>query len=136
MASLAKDPDKRSHSIAEIAASYHLPQAFLEQIAFDLRRSRLLIAQRGRNGGYRLARSPEMISLVEILEVLEGPIQTVPCQDSQCTLSDCATRGFWEVLQRNLHKTLQRITLADLVVGSPHRLLSITDGPRLPLRGI
>ncbi|OGC38483.1 hypothetical protein A2V54_01610 [candidate division WWE3 bacterium RBG_19FT_COMBO_53_11] len=125
MASLAKDPDKRPHSISEIASSCRLPQTFLEQIAFDLRKSQLLTAQRGRNGGYLLTRSPEMISLVEILEVLEGPLKTVPCQDSQCSLSDCATRGFWEVLQRYLHKTLQRITLADLVSENPRKLLPL-----------
>ncbi|MEX0806262.1 MAG: Rrf2 family transcriptional regulator [Patescibacteria group bacterium] len=125
MASLAKDPDNRPRSLAEIASSCRLPQTFLEQIAFELRKAQLLGAQRGRNGGYRLSRRPEMISLVEILEVLEGPIRTVPCQDSQCTLIACPTRGFWEVLQRHLHKTLQRITLADLVSGNPHQLLPI-----------
>jgi Rrf2 family protein len=125
MASLAKDPDKRPHSLSEIASSCRLPQTFLEQIAFDLRKSQLLTAQRGRNGGYLLTRSPEMISLVEILEVLEGPLKTVPCQDSQCSLSDCATRGFWEVLQRYLHKTLQRVTLADLISKNPRKLLPL-----------
>ena len=125
MASLANSSDNRPHSISEIAASCRLPQAFLEQIAFDLRKSQLLAAQRGRNGGYSLTRKPEMISLVEILEVLEGPIRTVPCQDSQCSISSCPTRGFWEVLQRQLHKTLQRVTLADLVSGNPHKLLPL-----------
>ena len=125
MASLAKDPDKRPHSLSEISASCHLPLTCLEQIAFDLRKSQLLSAQRGRNGGYLLTRRPEMISLVEILEVLEGPLKTVPCQDSQCSLSNCSTRGFWEVLQRYLHKTLQRITLADLVSKNPRKLLPL-----------
>ena len=125
MASLAKDPDKRPHSLSEIASSCHLPLTFLEQIAFDLRKSQLLSAQRGRNGGYLLTRRPEMISLVEILEVLEGPLKTVPCQDSQCSLSNCSTRGFWEVLQRYLHKTLQRITLADLISENPRKLLPL-----------
>ncbi|HJZ04467.1 MAG: Transcriptional regulator superfamily [candidate division WWE3 bacterium CSP1-7] len=125
MASLAKDLDKKPHSLSEIAASCRLPLTFLEQIAFDLKKSQLLTAQRGRHGGYLLTRRPEMISLVEILEVLEGPLQTVPCQDSQCSLSDCATRGFWEVLQRHLHKTLQRVTLADLISGNPHKLIPV-----------
>ena len=127
MASLATGPDSSPRSISEIAASCHLPQAFLEQIAFDLRKSQLLASQRGRHGGYSLTRKPEMISLVEILEVLEGPIRAVPCQDSQCSISGCLTRGFWEVLQRHLHKTLQRITLADLVSGNPHKLLPLTQ---------
>ena len=126
MATLAGDPEQRPHSLSEIASSCRLPQTFLEQIAFELRRSHLLVAQRGRNGGYSLTRRPEMISLVEILEALEGPVRAVPCQGSQCALAACPTRGFWEVLQRYLHKTLQKITLADLVSGSPHRLLPIS----------
>src|SRR3990172_4111605 len=97
MASLAKDLDKKPHSLSEIAASCSLPLTFLEQIAFDLKKSQLLTAQRGRHGGYLLTRRPEMISLVEI----------------------------WEVLQRHLHKTLQRVTLADLISGNPHKLIPV-----------
>ena len=133
MASLAKSQENTPRSLTEIAASCRLPLGFLEQIAFELRRSHLLSAKRGKAGGYFLTRRPETISLIEILEVLEGPLRTVPCQDTQCSASDCMTRGFWEVLQRHLHKTLQRITLADLVHGNPHKLLPFQPEVDQPL---
>ncbi len=128
MASLAKSQDNSPHSLTEIAASCRLPRDFLAQIAFELRRSHLLSAKRGKAGGYFLTRRPEMISLIEILEALDGPLRTVSCQDTQCPASGCLTRGFWEVLQRHLHKTLQKITLADLVYGNPHKILPVTYG--------
>lgn len=135
MASLAKYQDKYPHSLTEIAASSRLPRDFLAQIAFELRHANLLSAKRGKAGGYYLTRRPEMISLIEILEALEGPLRTAPCQETQCSASDCLTRGFWQVLQQHLHKTLRRITLADLVAENPHRLLPIADGPSTVARG-
>jgi len=128
MVFLAKNSRGGPISLSEVAFSSRLPQPFLEQIALDLRRAQLLAAKRGKHGGYLLTRRPEFISIVEVLEALEGPLQTVPCQDNKCVAPlGCLTRDFWAVFQRHLHKTLQRITLADLVAENPRKLLPITD---------
>jgi len=135
MVDLAKSFGKEPKSLSEIATFYHLPQSFLEQIALDLRRGHLLAARRGKAGGYFLNRRPEMISVIEVLEALEGPLQVVSCQGGGCpAFPNCLTQEFWQVFQRHLHRTLRGITLADLVANRPHELLSLTNGEK-NLRG-
>ncbi|NIT04536.1 Rrf2 family transcriptional regulator [Candidatus Saccharibacteria bacterium] len=112
--------------ISKAANYFHLPQPFLEQIALDLRRAHLLGSRRGKGGGYFLVRSPERISVIEVIEALEGPLHMVTCQLTDCVAAgECLTRDFWLILQRHLHKTLREVTLADLVTHAPHQLLPI-----------
>jgi Rrf2 family iron-sulfur cluster assembly transcriptional regulator len=113
--------------ISEIASFFNLPQAFLEQIALDLRRAHLVSAKRGKDGGYFLTREPNRISVIEVIEAAEGPLQIVTCQGGKCASSPkCTTHDFWLVLQKHIHKTLREITLADLVKQSPHKLLPLS----------
>lgn len=126
MTFLANQPRGEPRPISEVASFFGLSRSFLEQIALDLRRSRLIAARRGRDGGYFLARDPEMIGIIEVIEVLEGPLQIVACHGDECTsCSRCFTRGFWQVFQKYLHKTLREITVADLLDKSPHKLLPL-----------
>lgn len=64
-----------SVQIKEIAETYGISQNYLEQLLLALRKGGVLRSQRGVNGGYLLARPPEEISVLEILEILEGPIE-------------------------------------------------------------
>ncbi len=64
-----------SVQIKEIADTYNISQNYLEQLLLALRKGGLLKSQRGVNGGYLLSRPPELISVLEILEVLEGPVE-------------------------------------------------------------
>lgn len=128
MVSLARNSGNGPQSISEIADSLHLSPPFLEQITFKLRRAGLIKSKRGRDGGYFITRPPGMVSVVEVLEALEGPIRIVTCQGADCLVSsNCLTHDFWRAFQRYLHKTLQTITLADLLSGSPHKLLPINN---------
>jgi len=124
---LADQPREESFSIAEVSSHFNLPQAFLEQIARDLKRAHILISRRGRDGGYRLVRNPERVSVVEVIEALEGPLQAVSCQTDDCpAVAACFTRSFWLVFQKHLHRTLREVTVADLLAKSPHKLLPLT----------
>lgn len=62
-----------------IAAKANVPRKFLELILADLREAGFLFSVRGKMGGYRLARSSHLISLGEIIRVIEGPLALVPC---------------------------------------------------------
>ena len=62
-----------------IAAEANVPRKFLELILADLREAGFLLSTRGKMGGYRLARTPHLISLGEIIRVIEGPLALVPC---------------------------------------------------------
>jgi Rrf2 family protein len=62
-----------------IAGQANVPRKFLELILADLREAGFLLSTRGKMGGYRLARPPHLISLGEIIRVIEGPLALVPC---------------------------------------------------------
>lgn len=62
-----------------IAASANVPRKFLELILADLREASLIHSHRGKAGGYCLSRPRHLISLGEIIRVIEGPLALVPC---------------------------------------------------------
>ena len=62
-----------------IAAEANVPRKFLELILADLREAGFLVSTRGKMGGYRLALAAHLISLGEIIRVIEGPLALVPC---------------------------------------------------------
>ena len=77
---------------AAIAARRAIPVKFLEAILAEMKHDGLVRGQRGRSGGYRLARSAEEISFGNVVRLMEGPLGLLPCvsvtQYRQCT--DCA----------------------------------------------
>jgi Rrf2 family protein len=106
-------------SLAEVARSQGISQAYLEQIAIDLRRAGLLRSKRGAQGGYSLARAPEAMTAGDVIRALEGSILPVQCVAEQkcipCSLEEgCSARGIWEQVRDRLVETLDSITLADL----------------------
>ena len=129
---LAKNLGENPRPVSDIARLYRLSPSFLEQIALGLRKAGLITSLRGKNGGYILARRPESISVVEVLEALEGPLQLVSCQGGQCPVeSSCLTQDFLMVFQRHVHRSLREISVADLLAKSPHQLLAKSYVSRL-----
>jgi Rrf2 family cysteine metabolism transcriptional repressor len=106
-------------SLAEVAQKQGLSQAYLEQIAIDLRRAGLLRSKRGAQGGYYLARAPEAMTAGDVIRALEGSILPIQCVADQkcvpCSIENgCSARGLWEEVRDRLVETLDSITLADL----------------------
>jgi len=85
---------EESISAREIAAEYRIPAELLAKVLQKLARKGLLVSQHGMNGGYILARDPAQISIVEVLEALEGPISITPCErgDDCQQLQMCSVR--------------------------------------------
>jgi Rrf2 family protein len=107
-------------SLTQVATRQGISQAYLEQIAIDLRRSGLLLSKRGAQGGYYLARAPEATTAGDVIRALEGSILPVQCVAEQkcvpCSLEDgCSARGIWEQVRDRLVETLDSITLANLM---------------------
>lgn len=106
-------------SLAEVARSQGISQAYLEQIAIDLRRAGLLKSKRGALGGYYLAQAPEATTAGDVIRALEGSILPVQCiAEEKCQPcareEECTARGIWEQVRDRLVETLDAITLADL----------------------
>ncbi len=108
-------------SLAEIAAEEDLPRPYLEQLAIVLRDAGLVTSTRGAHGGYELARAPELITMAEILQALEGPIAPMICvtDDPEHIGCDrtarCTVNVLWVRIRDAIAGTLDAMTLADLV---------------------
>lgn len=75
---LARDPDARI-TAGELALRADAPRKFLEAILLQLARRRIIISQRGKFGGYVLARPAADISFAEIIRAIDGPLAMAPC---------------------------------------------------------
>lgn len=119
MGEFARQYGKGPLSLAQVAESQGISQAYLEKIAIDLRNADLLKSQRGAQGGYYLARPPASITAGDVVRALEGSILPVQCvaedQHIPCAMEEnCVARGIWETVRDRLVDTLGSITLADL----------------------
>jgi Rrf2 family cysteine metabolism transcriptional repressor len=102
----------------EISEAEDLPAAYLEQIMASLRRADLVSGTRGARGGYVLSRSPEQITVTELITALEGPIQLSECPGgpSCCGSSEtCAIRELFAAGEAALHEVFDKRRLSDLI---------------------
>jgi len=88
--------------IGELARRRDVPVQFLEQLFATLRRAGIVSSQRGVKGGYRFAREPASVSVLEIVELLDGPLG----RDAEGVFGDAAAAA---------RKVLEQITIADVI---------------------
>lgn len=93
-----------------------IPETYLNQLLLQLRRSGLLASVRGPRGGHMLARPAEAITMLEIIEALEGPLIVMPegLALATSTDTDMLIADVWEGLRATMHDYLADITLQDL----------------------
>jgi Rrf2 family protein len=96
---LAREPTPRFVPMREIAEDAQVPRKFLEFILADMRMAGFVASARGKAGGYRLARLPELISFGEIIRVIEGPLALVPCvsRTAYRRCEDCTSEASCEI---------------------------------------
>jgi Rrf2 family iron-sulfur cluster assembly transcriptional regulator len=120
--SLALHGSERPTSVKEIAERTNLPQPYLEQILLAVKGAGLVISKRGVGGGYVLARSPELITLAEIIDAVEGPQLPVVEHPDHCE-GHCVLQEVWVCVSDDTRRMLDHYTLANLVerarVGHP-----------------
>ncbi len=100
-----------------VADATHLGQPTVSKLLKLLVRAGLVVSERGVQGGYALARAPELISAAEIIDALEGPVAITECSSlaGACDLeSFCRVGVAWQKINRSIRKALQQVTLADL----------------------
>jgi Rrf2 family cysteine metabolism transcriptional repressor len=108
--------DPRPARLADIAGKHGIPERFLVQILLDLKRAGLVASTRGAAGGYALARSPEEVSLFDILEVIDPTEQPARQKDPlQPTAYVHNVRAVWDRIVEAQQGLLKQTTLADLV---------------------
>jgi Rrf2 family protein len=115
---VAMHQDKGPVILRDIAERQGISEKYLWQVINPLKSAGIVTAIRGAHGGYTLARQTGMISLLEVISALEGPISLVDCTDSpaDCNRSaGCVARDVWSALGASLRDKMAGITLKDLV---------------------
>lgn len=101
--------------VKEIAEAAGVPRQSLAKILHGLRNKGLVISTKGPGGGYRLARSGELMTVIEVIEAIDGPIDLAKscilglddCSDGTC----CALHDYWKLFRGQYFSTIALLTL-------------------------
>lgn len=129
---LASVPTSQRTSTGEIADRQKIPAPFLAKIISQLSFAGLLTTHRGAGGGVTLARPASQISLLQVIEALEGPVRLNRCliEPEACPQnSSCPVHGIWAKAQDELTSLLAVTTFDDLVDASRLKAAPLTDKP-------
>jgi len=114
---LARHYDQGPVQIGEISRRQDISVKYLEQVIRPLKGAELITSFRGPKGGHMLARSPEEITLGQVVRLCESQKELVECisYPEKCPMSDdCRVRLAWQEATQALYEKLDTITIADL----------------------
>jgi Rrf2 family protein len=139
---LAAQPKGISLPAAVISERQTVPGKYLEAILVELKRHGLVRGQRGRGGGYELARSAAEISFGDVVRLMEGPLALLPCVSvtqfrrcADCTDNDsCELRRVFRMVRDNTAAILDSWTLARGTIDAMERAAALPGKtkPRRP----
>jgi len=122
MKHLAQRGDAGSSSAREIAEQYAIPIELMAKVLQRLVRAGLLASHQGTRGGYQLVRKPEFISVADVIQAIDGPVQVTACSTEEGTCEQyakCNVRDpLWRVRERIL-TALGECTIAELTTEPP-----------------
>lgn len=121
MVDLAEHSEDGYISLKDIAERQELSMKYLEMIVAMLNRAGFVTSQRGKSGGYRLAKKPEEYTVGSILKMTEGSLAPVSCvgyENGSCSKAGtCITFPLWKKLDKLIDDYLEGITLSELMEG-------------------
>lgn len=135
LSDLAALPADETLSARRVAAGRGLPADLVAKILQGLRRAGLVSTRQGVLGGYRLARPPGEVPLIEVIEAVEGPLALVECglDEHNCSLTPtCCVRGPLQRVHDLVARTLSRLTLSHLLPGADFPEEFPDDSPAPP----
>ena len=116
---LAEHKDKGFISLKEIAERQSISKQYLDQIVSLLNTSNILRANRGKQGGYILAKEPASVTVGQVLRITEGSLAPVACLDdevNQCERADfCKTLPMWKGLNKVIADYLDSVNLQSIL---------------------
>jgi Rrf2 family protein len=123
MYSLARNYGRGPVLISTLAEEEAIPRKFLEQILLALKSSGLVESKKGKGGGYNLVRSPDKITVADVIRLMEGPLAPLPCAsetrfrkcDECIDIETCGTRIVMREVRDAISGILDATTLAMVV---------------------
>lgn len=119
LSQMAREPG-RLVTAPQLAQDSAMPVPTVAKVLKDLVREGVLVSERGVHGGYRLARPPAEITVLQVIRALEGPVSLTACVDGTEGLCDveslCPMRGNWDRVNRAIRTALENVSLADMAI--------------------
>ena len=115
---LALDRDEQFIPLHFISEQEHISRKYLENIFTLLKKGKIVTGVRGPDGGYSLTKPPDELTVYEIVQALEGPIEPSKCvtDPHRCSnTGDCGTRDFWKEFQEHTEQFFKSKTLSEVV---------------------
>ena len=125
MADLARHGGAMAVPLSDIAERQQISIAYLEQIFLKLRRAGLIESERGRSGGYRLAKPAAGIAVADVMAAADESVEMTRCASEGtpgCVKQErCLTHDLWDALSDKIRDYLQDVSLQDVIDGKVRR---------------
>ena len=122
MTCIAQKPERMLNA-GDIAVAVGLELTTVSKLLKLLTHAGLLVSRRGVSGGYGLSRAPQLISVAEIIDAIEGyPMGLTECSSTPgiCTRElSCSVRSNWQRISKSIRDILEGVTLAELALPTP-----------------
>ena len=121
MMDIAMHDGEAPRMISQICKAQDLSLKYVSRLIIALRKAGMIYSIRGAGGGYKLRRKPMHITMLEIIEAMEGPVSIVDCVacPKKCKKSpNCAARQTWCGINNRIRSVFEHITLQDIINGS------------------
>ncbi|HEX4010849.1 MAG TPA: Rrf2 family transcriptional regulator [Solirubrobacteraceae bacterium] len=116
-----------------IATAQEIPLNFLENILGELRHAGIVRSHRGAEGGFRLARPANEVTVADVIRAVEGPLASVrggPPEDASYTGAATALPRVWIAVRANLRRVVENVTIADVANSKlPRSVEKLTEDP-------
>jgi Rrf2 family protein len=133
VAELASAEGDRPIKAERVASAQGIPLNFLENILGELRHAGIVRSQRGAEGGFRLARPAEDMTVADVIRAVEGPLASVrggPPEDAEYSGAAAELPTVWIAVRANLRRVVERVTIADLAAGDlPEDVIALARDP-------
>lgn len=133
VAELASAEGDRPIKAERVASAQGIPLNFLENILGELRHAGIVRSQRGAEGGFRLARPAEEMTVADVIRAVEGPLASVrggPPEDAEYSGAAAELPTVWIAVRANLRRVVERVTIADLAAGDlPEDVITLARDP-------
>lgn len=107
-------------SLKQLSAQTDVSMPYLEKLLGILKKDNLIVATRGTNGGYKLSKQPQEITIGEILRTLEGNMYLADCNSGKCNKADCPNYLIFNYIYKKINTVFDEITLDQMIKGESY----------------
>ena len=133
VAELASPVDEKPIKAERIATAQGIPLNFLENILGELRHAGVVRSHRGAEGGFRLAKPADQVTVADVIRAVEGPLASVrggPPEDASYDGAAASLPRVWIAVRANLRRVMEEVTIADIASSHlPPAVEKLTEDP-------